>query len=231
MEQALVAFGLSPNERKVYKACLELGGNSVTRIAERAGIYRTLTYEILKSLGDKGLMSSVMRDRKKYFEPASPKMLLTILKEKEQIITSALPEMLAMQKSVSVKPSITLYGGKEGVKTVLEMVLREARSFVGVSPKREMTNMLKYYFPKYVERRVQAGISVRLLIDEKPLTTKLLKYRIVKKKFSSVYLIYGNKVLMFSFPLHDPLAIVIENKDFASSMRMMFELAWKGAKD
>ena len=229
MEQQLREFGLNNNEIKVYKACMELGSSSVTRISERANIYRTLTYEVLKSLSEKGLVSSVVKDRKKYFEAASPRKFVAILKEKEKRINEILPQMLAIQKSVKVKPSITLYEGKEGIKTVMENVLVEAKEFAGLSPKKALLNLLKYYTPHFVERRAKAKIKVRLLIDEKPLTEKYLEYRIIKKKFDTGYWIYNNKVIIYSLLTRNPLAIEIENEDFAKTMRIIFELAWIGA--
>lgn len=227
MIEELREFGLNNNEVKVYKACLELGSSSVTRISERAEIYRTLTYEVLKSLLEKGLVSYVVKDRKKHFEAASPRKFLTILKEKEKRISDILPQMLEIQKSVKLKPSITLYEGKEGVKTVMENLLVETKSFVGLSPKKALLKMLKFYTPHFIERRVKAKIKVKLLIDEPPLTEKYLEYRIIKKNFDTGYWIYKNKVVIFSLLQKDPLAIEIENEDYAKSMKIIFDLAWE----
>src|SRR3989338_3652213 len=228
VEKALHIFGLNNNEIKVYKACLELGSCSVTRIGERSCVYRTLTYEILKSLTEKGLVSSVVRDKKKYFEAASPKQFLRILKEKEKAIKKVMPNMLNLQQTVKTKPSITMYQGKEGIKAVLEMMLHEAKYFYALSPIKAMNNVLKYYFPHFVERRVKAKIDVKLLVDKEPLTTKYMEYRIIHQKFETGYWIYNNKVIILSCPEKDPLAVVIENENYAKTMRMMFDLAWKG---
>ena len=230
MEKELKEFGLNENEIKVYKASLELGSSSVTRISERAGIYRTLTYEVLKSLSEKGLVSYVIKNKKKYFEAASPRKFIQILKEKEKKINDILPNLLNIRKSVKLKPSITLYEGKEGIKTVMEGLLIETKQFVGLSPKKALMNLLKYYTPHFIERRVKAKIKVRLLMDEKPITEKYLEYRIIKKKFDTGYWIYNNKVVVYSFLEKEPLAIEIENEDFAKTMRIVFELAWQGAK-
>lgn len=230
MKEALKKFGLSDNEADVYIACLELGSSSVTRISERANIYRTLTYEVLKSLTEKGLVSYVIKDRKKYFEAASPKKFVTILKEKEKAMNDIMSKMLDVQKSVKTKPSITMYEGKEGIKTVMEQFLLEAKEFIAMTPLKSMLNLSKYYFPDVFDRRVEAGIKVRLLIDGEPLRKELMQYRIIHKKFSTGYWVYNDKVMILSFPKKNPLAIVIENEDFADSMRVNFELAWEGAK-
>ncbi|MFH1276665.1 MAG: helix-turn-helix domain-containing protein [Candidatus Woesearchaeota archaeon] len=226
MKEALKQFGLNDNEIKVYKACLELGSSSVTKIAQRANIYRTLTYEVLKSLTEKGLVSSVIKDKKKYFEAASPRKFIQILKEKEKLIKEILPNMLAIQETVKTKPSITLYEGKEGIKTVLENVLLEAKELLALTPKKAMLNLMQYYFPNFVERRVLAKIKIKLIVDEMPLTQKLLEYRILKKTFSTGYWIHNNKVIFISFPENNPLAIVIENDDLVKTMQITFMSLW-----
>jgi len=93
-----------------------------------------------------------------------------------------------------------------------------------------MTDVLQHYFPNFVQRRIKAGIKIRLIVDGIPPTEKLLTFRTIKKKFSTCYCTYGNKVLIMSFNIKNPLAIVIEDSAVAQSMRMIFELAWKGAE-
>ena len=231
MEEALRKFGLNSNEIKVYKACLELGSSSVTNISKRANIYRTLTYEVLKSLSEKGLVSYVVKDKKKYFEAAPPKTFISILKEKEKMINDVLPDMLAIQKSVTIKPSITLFEGKEGIKTVLDNLVLEAKEFVGLSPKSAIMNILQYYAPNLFERRVKAGIKARLLLDGEPLRPELMEYRIIPKKVDTGLWLYNDKVLLLNFSIKNPHAIVVENKEFSEMLRFVFEMAWKSAEE
>jgi len=226
MEEALRNFGLSNNEIRVYKASLELGSSTVTNIAQRANIYRTLTYEILKSLSEKGLVSYVVKDRKKYFEAASPNKFISILKEKEKLIREILPDMLSIQKTVKTKPSITLYEGKEGVKTAFENILIETKDLLAITSKKAMLNLMKYYFPDFIRRRVKAKINIRLIINGKPLTLKYLDYRILKKEYSTGYWIYNNKLMIASFYEKNPVAIVIENEDIVKTMKIIFNIVW-----
>jgi HTH-type transcriptional regulator, sugar sensing transcriptional regulator len=229
MEKALRKFGLNNNEIKVYKACLELGSSSVTNIAKRSNVYRTLTYEVLKTLLEKGLVSYVVKDKKKYFEAASPKTFINILKEKEKMISDILPDMLKIQNSVEEKPGMTMYEGKEGIKTVLDHLVLETKEIVGFSPVKAILNILKYYAPNMFDRRVKAGIKAKLLVDGKPLRPELIEYKIIQKKVDTGFWVYNDKVLLLNFNIKNPYAIVIENKEFSEMLRFVFELAWKGA--
>ena len=230
MHEELKEFGLNDNEIKVYIACLELGSCSVTRISERSNTYRTLTYEILNSLAEKGLVSHTIKERKKYFQAAHPDTLVKILESKKRRIKTVLPKLHALQKTVEDKPGVTLYEGKEGIKTVLEMILTETKEFCILSPKKSIVKMFKYWFPHFVDRRVEKGIYIKMLIDSEPLTTKLMDYRVIPHKFDAGFFLYKNKVIHTNFHLQNPTAVVIENKEIADSMRIVFNMAWENAK-
>lgn len=230
MIEILEKIGLSLNESKVYLALLELGPSLAGKITEKSKVNRRTVYDILETLIERGLVSYVIGANRKVFEAASPRKFIEILKEKEKTIAESLPQMLEIQKSVKTKPSITMYEGKEGIKTVMDQFLLEAKEFVALTPLKAMLNLSKYYFPDVFDRRVEAGIKVRLLIDGEPLRKEMMEYKIIHKKFSTGYWIYNDKVMILSFPKKNPLAIVIENQDFADSMRVNFDLAWEGAK-
>ncbi len=231
VKEALEKFGLNDNEIKVYTACLQIGSSSVTRISEKAEVYRTLTYEVLKSLTEKGLVSSVVKDRRKYFEAVSPNQLKALLKEKEKLIDGILPDLAAMQKVVGIKkPTITLYEGKEGIKSVMEDVLQTGKDFVGYSSVQNLNKLLKYYLSHFIEKRIKQGIKCRIVLDRKPLTSIGVRYRIIPQKFTIFCMIYQDKMALITLIEEEPVAVIIENKVIADNQRIAFELMWKAAK-
>ena len=78
-EQILKEYGLSDNEIKVYLASLSLGTSKVNEISKKADLLRTTTYEVLKTLVEKGLVSYVIKSGVRYFEAAYPNKLINIL--------------------------------------------------------------------------------------------------------------------------------------------------------
>ncbi len=227
---ALKKYGLSDNEIRVYIACLQLGSSSVTRIAEKAGTYRTLTYEVLKSLLEQGLVSYVIKEKKKFFEAAQPKQFLSFLEEKEELIEQVLPDLEGLYKIAPKKPAITLYEGKEGMKTIFEDILNARKDFVALSNVNNLKKLFSFYFPHFVERRVKAGIHCKLILDGPPLTRELLDFKVIKKEFSAVFFIYGNKVAFLSLTEKEPIGTIIENKEIADSQRLAFEIMWQGIR-
>ena len=66
-EKALRKFGLSDREIRVYIVLLELGEALASKIAQKTDTPRTLVYDILEKLLDKGVVSYVIKSNKKYF--------------------------------------------------------------------------------------------------------------------------------------------------------------------
>jgi sugar-specific transcriptional regulator TrmB len=238
MEEELKEFGLTDKEIKVYLACLKLGTALVQDIAKKAGTYRTYTYEILKSLKEKGLVSYVIRSGKQYFEVAKPEKLLNILKEKEQKIQKLMPQLQGLYKSAIEKPKIEVYEGTAGIKTVIDDLIKTGKDILVYGSTKNQLSLLHFYFPNYIKRRVKARIKIKVL-TEKSKETKELRKRNKKElremrffpkgiEFPTVTNIYGNKIAILSLE-KDLLGIIIEGENIAKTQRIIFNLLWKQA--
>ena len=222
--------GLSGKESEIYVSLLQVGISPVHRIAQKAKIQRTTTYDVLKSLKEKGLVSFVTKDKKTYFEAVDPRELLRNLKEKERKIKTILPSLTALKNVAVNKPKVTLYEGKTGLVAVLEDILNTKKDFLSYASKQSLVKILEFYFPNFVKRRVKARMMGRIIIDAEPVSKKLIKYKIINKKFNTATWIYGNKIATLSLTEKEPIGIIIENKEMADTQRMVFELMWKQAK-
>ena len=225
IDEALREFGLSESEIKVYKASLELGLATVSSISKRSGIYRTLAYEVISKLISKGLMSMVQEGNKKHFKASSPKSLLSILKEKEEIINKAMPDLLVLERTNVNKPNITMFEGIMGIRTALNNTLSSNEILVFISNV-EFLRLMKFFAHNFIKRREQKGIKVRLITDVKPVSSKNMTYKILKSKRYAGYWIYNNVVLFMNFADVNPIAVQVEDKDIANTMRISFEQMW-----
>src|SRR5665647_1274883 len=72
MAAKLQSIGLTDKESRVYVAALFLGPSSVQKIAEQAGINRPTAYDILDQLGDYGLMSQSIENKKSVYVAEGP---------------------------------------------------------------------------------------------------------------------------------------------------------------
>ena len=75
LEFKLKEIGMAEKEAKVFLASLELGSSAVQEIAKKADINRATTYVIIEKLMKKGLMSSVEKGKKDFFQTEDPEKI------------------------------------------------------------------------------------------------------------------------------------------------------------
>lgn len=238
-EDTLREFGLTEKEIKVYLALLSLGTALVQDIAKKAGTYRTYTYEVLKSLMEKGLVSYVIKSGKQYFEVAEPEKLLNILKEKEKKIEQILPELKEIYKTAVEKPKIEVYEGKAGLKTILDDLIRIKQEILVYCSTRKQLQLLRFYFPNYIKRRVKEKIKIKVITEKSKESLEIhkkdkeelreMKFLPEGFEFPTSTNIYGNKVAILSLE-KEPVGVIIDNEDIAKTQRIVFNLLWRIAK-
>ena len=199
-------LGLSKKEMAIYLSNLRVGSSAVQEIAKRAGINRTAAYDILTSLERKGFVSYTISSGKRYYQATKPERLLGLIKEREQLVKKAIPELQTISESTAERPKVEVYVGINGIKTVFEMILREAKEFRVMASKTQLSKLFKYYFPNFVKRRIQKGIKVRMITDAEPYDKKAPNKRI-KKPIKTATWCYPNKIIMVSLEEKEPIAM------------------------
>lgn len=243
MIDKLLKFGLAEKEAKVYLACLELGDSAAGDIALKSNLPRTLVYDILERLIDLGLVSYSIKTHAKMFRAADPKEFLRIVREKKEAINEALPELKRLQKIKGVKrPKVEVYEGKEGMKTVMDDILRsEVKEFLAYGSSRSSFEIIPAFMEEWHKERIKRKVIMRILynntreaqekIKTKKPSLKFTKYKFMPIKLESptATLIYGNKVILQSWT-KEPFSVMIEDKDMAQNQRRYFEELWKIGK-
>ena len=240
-EDALRKFGLTEIETKVYLDLLRTGSAKVHILAQKTNLPRTTVYGILDSLISKGLVSHTIVSGVKLFQASEPEILLSILKEKEKYIENVLPELQKIKKSVKEKPKVEIYEGKEGIKSIMEDLIRTKKPVVSFSSTKDIFNLLNFYTPQFIKKRVKAGIKIRLLTEKTSTVGQVLKKKdkqeLRETRFmpkigeipNTIY-IYGNKIAMLNTHEENPFGVLIENNELAETQRLLFEIIWEKAK-
>src|SRR3990167_4856523 len=112
------------NEIKVYLALLRIGTAQAGRIAKECVLERTSTYNALKRLQEKGMVSSVIEANTQVFAAASPEKILDVFKEKEERAKLLIPQLEQLKTAKTEKETILKFRGYAGVKTVLNDILK-----------------------------------------------------------------------------------------------------------
>lgn len=239
----LVKFGLSEKEAKAYLACLELGDSLASEISLKSNLPRTLVYDILERLIDLGLVSYVIKNNVKYFRASDPKELVRIVQEKEKSIHEILPTLKDLQKLKGVKrPKVEVYEGKEGMKTVMNDILRsEVKEFLAYGSSRSSYEIIPTFMDEWHKKRIAQKLVMKIIYNDtieartkvrkfkKTLKYTHYKFMQIKLESPTATLIYGKKVVLQSWT-EEPFAVMIEDEQVAENQRRYFEELWKIAK-
>jgi len=239
IKEILKDLGMTKNEIEVYLVLLESGDLSVNSIGEKSGLHRQVCYDALDRLLEKGFVSFVVQNNKKYFSALSPDKLIDYLEEKKENIKTVLPELVALTKKPKEDTQIEVIKGKNVIRTILRDVIKTLRE------KRGDLMMLGVEETKFIEEdRIaikQFLKSMQLLkLKEKLIAKKgaelyfpgkQSEYRVIdEKKFNpNPMYIYGGKIVqvIWGNPIH---AVMIKNPQVYDSNKKYFEMLWKIAK-
>lgn len=241
--EVLTDLGLKPQEAKVYLACLKLGQSTVGKIAQEAGVQRTFVYDILKELHEKGIVSSVLMRGKMHFSAVSVEQFKTIQQDKFKKFESLMPELKAFEMTVGDRPRVRFYEGIDGVFAALNdtLELPVGSELLAYATGTGLYEQEGERSNEYLKKRIKRKIFARSIAPDTPGTRvfsdknkeQLRETRLVpadKFNFTNEIDIYGNKTLIMSVQ-GEFLAVIIESESVAKTQRMIFELAWRGAKD
>lgn len=238
--KTLREIGLAEKEAQVYLALLSIGSSTVNSIAEKSDIVRTTTYDVLKSLREKGIVSSVIKNKILYFEAADPAKLVETLEERKQKLKQLVPQLRTIYSPPLGKPAMEVYEGKEGIKTVWEDILVEKKTLYCIANAKLLYKLLPFVSPRFVQRRAKRGIPVKALLERTKQSTKLqtnaselreTRYIPQLKNINITEYIYGSSVAVIGTNPKNPLGIIIRHADFAKEQKLLFELLWKTAEE
>ena len=142
------------------------------------------------------------------------------------------------------KPKIEVYEGVEGMKTILNDVLRtEKRELIVYGSSKSSFEVMPLFMENWHNRRIKQKLKVRIIYNETEETKKRIKefkqtLKFMEVKFLSVKaltptatLIYGNKIALTVWLKNEPYATLIESKELKEVYKEYFEAIWKIAKE
>ncbi len=239
--EILEELGLSEAESKVYLALLETGSTLAGPVIKKTGLHRGTTYQILQRLKEKGLVSSVIKGKKQYFQAASPERLMDVLKEKQDKLQEILPNLKAKLKASKEKQDVTVYSGTKGIRSVMDKMLEESKNkeYFDFGVSGLFRDVMGPYWDLWQKKKKKYKIKSYVIFNEelKKKKSKLLKdyhgqLRFHPEEYSSITdtMIYRDTIILFIWTAKPPIAIIIKNKENAQSYKNQFKLMWRYAK-
>jgi len=240
--EILEELGFSEAESKVYLTLIETGSTLAGLIIKKTGLHRGTTYQILQRLKEKGLVSSIIKGKKQYFQAVDPERLMDTLKEKEERLQEILPQLKAKLGASKEKQEVSVYSGIKGIRSLIDKTLEELKpkgEYYDFGVSGLFKEVMGPYWDLWQKHKRKYKIKSYVIFNEelKKKNPKLLEdyfgeKRFHPKEYSSITdtIIYKDSVILFIWTAKPPIAVLIKNKDNAESYKNQFKLMWKYAK-
>lgn len=243
MARLLDTLGLNEKEAKILGILFQYDGLRVADLAKKAGLNRTTSYGILKSLIVKGLVSSTTKDGIQQYQSIDPGLLPNyidrqkdLLEERKKEIARIIPQVQKLREERGVFPRMLFFEGLEGLKQAYEDTLENnngklIEEFTGPDAMFDELGQ-EEWVRNYIEKRKARGIKCRIIAPdtkwsrwtrENDVTAlRITKLIPEKYRFASEVVLYDNKVGIFSFSKEKPVAVIIEDDNICQTLRTLF---------
>jgi sugar-specific transcriptional regulator TrmB len=229
MIEKLQKLGLSEKESHIYLALVNSGEASANQIAKQTSSNRTVTYNVLQQLVEKGLVTYVKKEGKRIYCISKPESLLASIKEKEDIAKELMAEINKVKTQPASFKSVEVYEGLEGMKVVFEEI-RKARDLRVLNATGLIFDYLKFS-AKHIVKDMTRIKKLRVIgvpsMKKSPLAKAdiLVKYLPGEAENYATTFIFDNKVII-QILKDKPFLIKIENKEIFDGYKKDFDVLW-----
>ncbi len=246
--RSLEELGLTSGEARVYLALLEEGKSTVGPVIKASGISPSKAYDVLGRLMKKGIVTSVVGGKTRFYRALPPQRLKILIDDQKDLYKKRLLQqekalnglvpLLEFHRREEGKEYAEILEGVRGIKTFFEMLLEEMKS----GETTLMAGYTKYagelfdeYFNDYNNRIRKKGIKVMMIFEHDAWFRKKrhgrphATYRYLPKsvKASAFICIYHDKVGIIIVTEKQKLCFLIRNQEISGSYREYFKLMWK----
>jgi len=240
MQEYLLQLGFTEKEASVYLALLELGSQPASVLAKKTKFPKATIHFLCDNLVKRGYVRRSHKGRIQYFY-ADPEDLKKAKKAEidaqNKALDEAIPLLLECKSPFTSPPKITFYEGIEGCQKAYMKVTESETKVLEFAAHNDLLKMGEKYMDHFLDTRVKNGVKIDVICPKNathdyflPLNKKqkrVIRMFSAKNKgefFSSID-VFENKVLLLNL-YHDAFAILIENQEFAETMKTIFNLAW-----
>lgn len=234
------SIGFLDTEAKVYLACLELGPATAQEISRKAKVSRVTTYAAIENLTDRGLMSSLMREKRKRFMVEPPERLISYaegrIKHAEDSVKQArdaMEDLKAIKKGEG--PVVRIFEGQDALSAIQADVLQtkptvidEIGNFDEIDKVYNRGSQLRPFIEKLDELNIKSrAIILKKKRVEFPLRKQNLKRLALDPdnfNFKGDIMLYGNKIALSVFS-GKQYSILLDSKHLADTLRALFDLS------
>ena len=190
-------FSFSEAESELYTAALKLGNATVSEIAEKAGMGRTVAYFHINNLLKRNILKQRKSGKKMIVSPISPSQLAESLQESVGDFKTLIPQLESLNIAENEIPQIEIQESDIAFRKIYDEVIQmpAGSTFKVIEDKKGAEAELKlmnneywnHFFSQIVERKIvtKAIFTKEILSDiNKSITPE--NYSIVKKRMWNI---------------------------------------------
>jgi sugar-specific transcriptional regulator TrmB len=230
MLEKLQKLGLSKKESLVYLELVKSGNSGANEIAKKISTQRTVVYNLLQQLIEKGFVNFVKREGKRIYSISNPESLLSEIKEREVVAEKLIVEINEMKKNEDVERKVEVFEGVSSMRNLFDEI-KDAKELRVLNATGKIFDNLKYSSEHIIEHMKENSKVWNIGVPSMK-NTKLASFG-----FRTKYLPKGAENLATTFifegkvitqVLRDkPFLIRIENKDIFEGYKKDFDVFWK----
>jgi len=246
--QTLKNAGLADGEVRIYETLLNNGGQFAGQVISLSGLKRGDCYNKIYDLIGRGLVIESTKNKKKFFELASPDTIESYIEKQienlsatQKEIKSILPNIISSYNLSYHKPGVKFFEGDEAIEKITRDALSaksEILSFVDIEA---VTKYASDVNKKFIAARRHSKKKKRVVVADTTFnrayfkkSDDLTEARFVKadlENFNINMQIYDDKISYITVLKDRTMGIIIEDKYIAKINKQIFEYVWSTGKN
>lgn len=229
MIKKLQDIGLTEKQSQVYLALVKSGESSANHISKQISTNRTVTYNILHQLIEKGLVSYTIKNGKRSYSITDPSSIVNLVKEKETLAKDLAKEINKVKPRQQSNNNVEVYEGLEGLKIIFQEI-RNAKELRILNATGLVFEHLKYsavHIVKDIGKK-----NVKVIATSKMEETPLSQFKNIPTKYLpkeadnyATTFIFSNRIIIFSLK-DKPFLVKIKNKEIFEGYKKDFDVLW-----
>lgn len=229
MLEKLQKIGFTEKESQVYTELVKLGKSSANIIAKKIGAHRTVVYNILQQLVEKGYVNYVIENNKRIFSISSPQSILSQIKEKENLANDLIKEISSYKAIQHSTNKVEVYEGIDGMRIIHDDI-KKSKHIKILNATGLVFEKLKFSAKHIVNEMFEGHKIIAVQSMKKRPLSKYKKFNIKylpknAENYATTFIFDGKIIIQI---LKDkPFIIKIENKEIYEGYSKNFDLLWK----
>lgn len=250
--RSLQDLGLSESEAQLYVLMLSYPKSTVKELVAKTSYPRTMLYYILKQLIARGIVSSRRFSWKTVYVAEDPQKLYDLLGQKEAEvqkqttgIKELIPNLRKIYKFAGERTNLRVFEGVAEYEKALEDIIishpKEIYVFENMIGKKPGKESRESFDRRRILKKIKKNVLFFESVDSLKEILKLkyndyTNFRGISEKnaefFNADIALYSDKVLYTNYyDEYEPIAVLIEDKNFYNAQKAFFNLLWNKGTD